>query len=1492
MKNTQILITQTLEFIAKNSNEEQSSKFLKNTAKHIAALFNVSYVFINKYSLKKPKVVETIVILGKDGLLPNKEYKLANTPCENVINRKICVYPNNLQTLFSKDEALKKMNAQSYIGVPLWSSSGEPIGLIIIIDDKPITDTKPLETSLQIIAIKVAQVLEKILLKNKLELKIIDLEQSNKKVVESEQILEEAQQIAKLGYWEFNIITNQLTWSDEVYRILNLKPQELEASEELFAQRVHPNDIDKVDNSYSNAIKTKKEYKVNYKLLFKSGEEKFIQGKGKILFNKEGEPIKSIGTILDVTQQKKSEEKFKKLANLTFEGILIHNQSIAKDVNLSFEKMFGYTAEELIGKEIVSIIFPKKYHKLIHKNRIEKYVLPYEVEGVRKDGTVFPVELEARNITVDNKEYRVAAFRDLTERNKTLVNTKKLTTAVEQSANTIVITDINGIIEYVNPKFTEVSGYTSEEAIGQNPSVLKSGNQSDEYYKNMWETISAGKSWNGEFQNKSKSGTIFWEQVTITPIKNELGNIINYLAVKEDITKRKKAEETVDLTFDLLKENEEYLTTILKTTNEGFWAIDANNLTTEVNPEMCKILGFKESDILGTSIYDFVDKKNTKIFEEQIEIRKLGIETKYEVELKNSKGKNIPCLFNTTPILNNKKERIGSFAMVTDISDLKETYKISENRNKELRKLSSELSEKNDLLLKSNDRFINLFELSPVSIWEQDFLEVLNLLNQKKAETDDIEAYMNQNPDFVKECVSKIQIINVNKATKELLGVNNVVELKKQLSATNNKRALEVLKKELTAMALGEIEFKDITELINTKGEVITAIVKSALIGDQGKAIASVIDITALKKAEKQAKESEQKFRELYEKSGDAILIINNGIFIDCNNSTLSMLGYALKKDFLNQHPSKLSPRLQSDGEESFKKADQMMSLAFKNGTHRFEWYHLRSNGDEFPVEVLLTAISNNPDNKVLHCVWRDITDRKKVLNELTVAKEYAEESETNLLKAQKIAKLGSFNLDLKTQIARSSASFDIITEFPNNENKTFEAWRTMVHPDDVIDNQNYLEKCIKEGIKYDREYRIFTKETETLKWIHTLGEIIYNNGEPTNFLGTIQDITARKKALNQLTVAKEHAEESDRLKTEFLNNMSHEIRTPMNGILGFSEMLNDPDIDMQKRSNFVNIIQNSGKQLLNVIDDILEISRLGTKQVKVIEEEVCLNDLLLELFSVFDINAKENKTPLYLKKTLSDPESIILTDRTKLNKIISNLLENALKFTNKGFIEFGYNIKNTSKIAQLEIYVKDTGIGIKPEKHQLIFERFQQAEKELTRNVGGLGLGLSIAKENTELLGGKISVESKMMEGATFLVTIPFKPINKTIQIEDKGFEYSILIAEDEEINYMYIETILQDIIKLNCNILHAKDGREAIEICRNNTIDLVLMDLKMPNLNGFLATKQIRKFNTEIPIIAQTAYSSIEDREEALAMGCNDFISKPIEKETLINIIDNYLK
>jgi CheY-like chemotaxis protein len=292
-----------------------------------------------------------------------------------------------------------------------------------------------------------------------------------------------------------------------------------------------------------------------------------------------------------------------------------------------------------------------------------------------------------------------------------------------------------------------------------------------------------------------------------------------------------------------------------------------------------------------------------------------------------------------------------------------------------------------------------------------------------------------------------------------------------------------------------------------------------------------------------------------------------------------------------------------------------------------------------------------------------------------------------------------------------------------------------------------------------------------------------------------------------------------------------------------------------------------------------------------VFEQEVNINDLMLELFNVFTLKAKETKVPIYIDRPLSDQKSVIFTDRSKLSKILSNLLENALKFTHAGFIEFGYSLKGDD----IEFYVKDTGIGIDIEKQGKIFERFSQAENKLSRSAEGLGLGLSIAKENAELLGGYIRLVSNENEGSVFYVTFPYRPVHKDSMVVDDAEEitdkYTVLIVEDEEVNLLYLDTLLRKIDN-KLQIIKASTGQEAVDICKlNHKIDLVFMDIQLPVLNGIDATKQIKSFCPELPVIAQSAYTSSEEIENAMLAGFSKYIAKPIKGEDIKQALNQYL-
>jgi len=387
-------------------------------------------------------------------------------------------------------------------------------------------------------------------------------------------------------------------------------------------------------------------------------------------------------------------------------------------------------------------------------------------------------------------------------------------------------------------------------------------------------------------------------------------------------------------------------------------------------------------------------------------------------------------------------------------------------------------------------------------------------------------------------------------------------------------------------------------------------------------------------------------------------------------------------------------------------------------------------------------------------------------------------------------------------------------------------------------------------------------------------------------------------KHVKILQIAKEKAEESDRLKSAFLANMSHEIRTPMNGILGFTELLKEPMLKGEDYQKYIHIIDKSGNRLLNIINNIIDISKIQSGQVEVFMEESNMNDLIEYINTHFKSEFEGKELQYSFKNTLSSKDSIIKTDREKITAILTNLINNAIKYTFKGSIEFGYNFKETGHTAFLQFFVKDTGIGIPKGRQKAIFDRFIQADISDKMAFQGAGLGLSISKAYVEMLGGKIWVESEPGNGSTFYFTIPYntevqvesikKNVVFTKNIEGKMNNLKVLIAEDDETSALLITKAIK---KFCHEILYAENGIETIKECRKNPdIDLILMDIKMPEMNGYEATRQIRQFNKEVIIIAQTAYGLLGDKEKAIMAGCNDYITKPIKLDKLVALMQLY--
>ncbi len=450
------------------------------------------------------------------------------------------------------------------------------------------------------------------------------------------------------------------------------------------------------------------------------------------------------------------------------------------------------------------------------------------------------------------------------------------------------------------------------------------------------------------------------------------------------------------------------------------------------------------------------------------------------------------------------------------------------------------------------------------------------------------------------------------------------------------------------------------------------------------------------------------------------------------------------------------------------------------------------------------------------------------------------------------------------------------------------------------FDQENQLQKQNKELIAWssslEKKVELRTKELQNSNHLllEKQEEITTQNVELEKYRNHLEQIVEERTT--ELTMAKERAEESDRLKTAFLANMSHEIRTPMNGILGFAELLKEPLVTEQERLKYISIIDKSGERMLNTINDIIDISKIEAGLISVNATEININIQTEYIYTFFKPEADAKGIQLSFRNTLPSEEAYINTDGNKLNAILTNLVKNSIKYTDEGNIEFGYKLKTFDGSKYIEFYISDKGIGIPETRKNAIFDRFVQADIEDKKAFQGSGLGLSIAKSFVEILNGKIWLDSEEGVGTTFYFTIPYLPLNMTnedskntkTEESPENNKLKILIAEDEESAYQYLSIILKNTSK---EILLAANGAEAVQISKDNPdIDLILMDIKMPILNGADATMEIRKFNKDVIIIAQTAYALFGDEEKALKSGCNAYIAKPVNKKALISMINKY--
>ena len=639
-------------------------------------------------------------------------------------------------------------------------------------------------------------------------------------------------------------------------------------------------------------------------------------------------------------------------------------------------------------------------------------------------------------------------------------------------------------------------------------------------------------------------------------------------------------------------------------------------------------------------------------------------------------------------------------------------------------------------------------------------------------------------------------------------------------------------------------------------------------------------DVDERKKIEEKLYESEELFRNVFEGSAVGKSITSLDGTIITNEAFNQLLGYSKEEISKLKWPQITHPE---DAENDQKITNSI--IAGEKTLARWEKRYIHKSGSIVWVDIS-TTLQKDKEGKPLYFITtiNDITAWKRSEEALRESEEHFRllvENAPDAIYIQTDYKFSYLNKAALNLYAAETHDQLIGSKIVDR-----------VHPD--------FRDIIYQRITEINEYKLISPSLECkhLKLDSTPIDVevlavpfVYNN--KNGALVFVHDITNRKIAENELIRAKEHAEESDRLKTAFLQNMSHEIRTPMNAIMGFSSLLIEQYNNKAKIEQYSEIITQRCNDLLDIINDILDIAKIESGQLTVNFEECSLNSLFDELSLFFKESQKrfgKHHIELNINADCDSKDSVIMTDKVKLKQILINLIGNALKFTEEGKIQAGckHDARNN-----LLFYISDTGIGIPADKQNIIFERFTQIMNGVKRLHSGTGLGLPIVKGLVGLLGGEIWLESEPEKGTTFYFTISYKTLDafyhEPVVIESHNkYDFSnktILIVEDDVYNARYLYEILS---LTGFNIIQTAYGKDALEITKSHSLDMILMDIRLPDIDGYNVTRQIKKQKPFLIIIAQTAYAALDEERKALNAGCDDYISKPIKREALLSKIN----
>jgi len=1121
-----------------------------------------------------------------------------------------------------------------------------------------------------------------------------------------------------------------------------------------------------------------------------------------------------------------------------------------------------------------------------------------------------------------------------------------LAAAVEQAADGIVITDITGEIRFVNPAFTAMTGFTSQEVTGQHTRILKSGHQSAEFYEGLWNTIRNGQIWHGEMVNRRKDGTLYTEEMRITPVRGKDGEIASYIAIKHDVTARRAADEAKRL-----------LAAIVESSEDAIIAFTPAGIIHTWNRAAETMFGYAAGEAIGKPGSMLLAPERQSFLSPFIErVLQGNAIPQHETLCIHKDGRLLPVSLTVSPVRNSAGEVVAISVTLRDVSERRDAEQtrallasivessedaivawqpdgtvISWNRGAEalLGYQSKDAIGKNVAVFTAPGRehlpgqvmatildggsvapyetVLHTVHASPIDV----ALSVSPVRNRAgaivaiAAIARDISqrlrterALQDGERKFrevfehapVGVCVSGQNgyFTRVNMAFCRMLGYSEQEMLAIPWTQMTHPDDLELsfrMVERLRAQPDTWVELEK--RYIHKNGTAVWVRIRISLVpngADPSYFVIHAEDITERRKAQHALSESEDRFRVMADSCPTMLWVTNatgGNSFI--NRAYREFFGVAAEqaegcKWHLLIHPDDALAYV-----AEFQRAVREHSLFRAEARVRRadgEWRLLGSN-----AEPRLSA-----DGEYLGHIGlsSDITERRNA----ELALRSSEEKFRQL--AENIREVFWMMNPLATEILYVSPAYEQVwgrTCASLYQNPM--AWAEAIHPDDLERAHKLFARQLQ-GEALDSEYRITAPEGGE-KWIRDRAfPVRDDDGEIIRIVGIAEEITERRRYESELIQAREGADAASLAKSRFLANMSHEIRTPMNGVLGMVQLLLETELTEEQR-HFARVAQDSGRSLLSLIDDILDLSKIESGKIVLERRSFDLRDTMDAVVRLFRVQAGAKKLETELRIAPQVPATVT-GDSHRLRQVLTNLTANAVKFTDRGTIKLEATLEGqTGAAVTIRFSVTDTGIGIRPDQAAKLFSPFVQADASTTRKYGGTGLGLAISRELAGMMGGTIGVESREGEGSTFWFTAVFEPGQACAPADSapavavtSGHTARILVAEDNAVNRTVVLAQLQ---KLGYDATAVNDGQAAVEAIRQGTCDLVLMDCQMPVMDGFEATRQIRRsLHSGIPIIALTANAMSADRDQCLSEGMNDYLAKPLDLHRLADVLGKW--